>query len=527
MKYSNHISRFIFFALLSLGMLSVTGCKKFLETERQGAYEPEDYPYPGGSGPYDQFIFSAYNELRAYNLHSQFFIAATSFRSDDADKGSSTGDGGANAIEFDNFPVSTGNGYLNGLWLGHYSLINACNTTIKEVNTNELIVASDEIKKQTIAEARFLRGYAYFNMVRLFGRVPLIDTLFSDPAAQNNVPQSTQAQIYQFVEDDLTYAAANLPLTWDQKTFPGRVTQGSANGLLAKVFLTQKKWAQAMAAANTVITSGVYNLNTNYERIFGEEGENSPESVFEVQATATATVPTSLGVQYAQIMGVRGANNWNLGWGWNTPSEDLEKAYEPNDPRRARTFLYLSRNGLNGESDTLFQTVYGEITPFWSRNPNSGQLPNKYYNHKVYTRPERRASVGSNSGYWMNIRLLRYADVVLMYAEAASELGNTAEALQKLEWVRARARRGAPTGTLPEITTTDPDELREAIRHERRVELAMEHDRFFDLVRWGIAQEVLQAVGKTAFNQARDVLLPIPQTQIDLSNGLLTQNPGY
>jgi SusD family. len=157
-------------------------------------------------------------------------------------------------------------------------------------------------------------------------------------------------------------------------------------------------------------------------------------------------------------------------------------------------------------------------------------LPNPRYNNKVYTNPALRASIGHRFGYWMNLRVLRYADVLLMFAEAANEVGGTDNiiaALAALNSVRARARVGAPAGTLPDITTTDQDELREAIRHERRIELAMEHDRFFDLVRWGIAQDVLNAVGKTNFSNARDVLLPIPQTQIDLSAGVLTQNPGY
>lgn len=527
MKWKNKIQLAVTFALVIMVSLMFSGCEKFLSTDRQGQYSPDDYPYPGGSGPYDQFIFGAYNQLRDYNLHTQFFTCVN-FRSDDADKGSTTSDGGANAQQFDNFPVLPSNGYLNPFWLAHYTLINACNTTIKEVNTNPNIVASDDIKKQTIAEARFLRGYAYFNLVNYFGRVPLFDTLFSDPAAQNNVPQSTTAALWQFVENDLTFAAANLPLTWDSKTFPGRVTSGSANGLLAKAYLYQGKWTQAMAAANTVISSGVYNLNTSYDKIFREDGENSSESVFEIQATATNTVPTGNGFEYARTQGMRGSGTWDLGWGWNTPSLDLEAAYEPNDPRKARTFLYLSRKGQNGQADTIFTTIYGEVTPFWSRDPNSGTYPNRQYNNKLYTNPSIRASVGNRFGWWMNIRMLRYADVVLMYAEAANELGNTTEALQKLEWIRARARTGAPAGTLPQVTTTDQNLLRDVIRHERRIELAMEDcGRFLDLVRWGVSQSVMNGVGKTNFNASRDNLLPIPQTQIDLSQGVLTQNPGY
>jgi hypothetical protein len=491
-----------------------TGCKKFLDTERQGGYDADNYPYPGGSGPYDQYIFGAYNDLRAFAVHSQAFITATSIRSDDADKGSTPADGGANAIDMDNFPVAPSNGFINTLWTGYYGLINKCNSTIKEVNTNTNIVASDAIKTQTIAEARFLRAYAYFNMVRFFGNIPLIDTLFEDPAAQNNVPQSTPAQIYAFIENDLTFAAANLPLSWDIK-FVGRATSGAANGLLAKVYLTQKKWAQAMAAANLVMTSGQYDLSTPYDKIFREDGENSRESVFEVQATASAAIQTANGVQYAQIMGIRGTGAWDIGWGWNTPSTVLEAAYEPNDPRKNRTILYTSTG------TTIYQTIYGENIPVG--------LPNPRYNNKVYTNPAIRASVGHRFGYWMNIRLLRYADIVLMFAEAANEVGGAANitaAKNALNSVRARARAGN-NSILPDVTTSDQDELRDAIHHERRIELAMEHDRFFDLVRWGVAQAVLNGAGKTNFNANRDVLLPIPQPQIDLSKGVLKQNPGY
>jgi starch-binding outer membrane protein, SusD/RagB family len=515
MKLYKKSTKIIYAFVALVGVLAVTtGCNKILDTQRQGGYDADNYPYPGGSGPYDQFIFGAYNELRNFNVHSQSFITAASIRSDDADKGSTPADGGANAISMDNFPVLPNNGFCNALWLGYYTLINRSNNTINEVNTNTQIVATDQIKQQTIAEARFLRAYAYFNLVRFFGRVPLIDKLFTDPAQQNNIPQSTATQIYAFIEADLQFAAANLPLSWDNK-FIGRATKGAANGLLAKVFLTQQKWGDAMAAANSVMISGQYDLSTSFDRIFREEGENSRESVFEVQATASAAIPTNNGVQYAQIQGIRGAGLWDLGWGWNTPTTDLEAAFEVGDPRRNRTILYTST------STTTFQTIYGENIP-------TG-LPNPRYNNKVYTNPATRASLGNRFGYWMNVRILRYADVVLMYAEAANELGgaaNITNARNALNSIRLRARSGN-TSVLPDVTTTDQAALRTAIRRERRVELAMESDRFFDIVRWGIAQTVLNAAGKTAFINSRDVLLPIPQTQIDLSAGVLTQNPGY
>lgn len=511
----NKISRFALTVALGVSLATIgTSCNKLLDTNRQGGYDADNYPYPGGSGPYDQFIFGAYNELRSFNVHSQAYITAVSIRSDDADKGSTPADGGANAITMDEFPVLPSNGFCNTLWVGHYALIQRCNSTIYEVNTNTTITASDQIKQQTIAEARFLRAYAYFNLVRFFGKVPLIDKLFDNPAQQNNVPQSTAAEIYAFIEDDLTFAATHLPLNWDSK-FVGRATSGAANGLLAKVYLTQQKWAQAMGAASAVMNAGQYDLSTPYDKIFREDGENSKESVFEVQATATAAIPSANGVQYAQIQGIRGAGIWDLGWGWNTPSTALEAAYEPNDPRKNRTIMYTTTN------TTTYQTIYGENLP--------AGLPNPRYNNKVYTNPSLRNSIGNRFGYWMNVRLLRYADVVLMYAEAANEVGgvnNITAARNALNSVRQRARAGN-NAVLPDVTTTDQGVLRNAIRQERRIELAMEHDRFFDIVRWGIAQTALNAAGRPNFSNARDVLLPIPQTQIDLSAGVLKQNPGY
>ncbi|MFN0254667.1 RagB/SusD family nutrient uptake outer membrane protein [Pedobacter ureilyticus] len=494
-----------------------SGCKKFLDTQRQGVYSSDTYPFSNGTGdnPYDQYVFGAYTELRSYDVHVDGFLVATSIRSDDADKGSTPTDGGADVIGMDNFTIVPTNGRANALWKGYYNLISKANLVLDQVENNKEIIATDAAKIQAQAEARFLRGYAYFMLVRLFGRVPLVDKVVG--VSDSNIPQSTPAQTYAFIEADLQFAAANLPVSWPAK-FVGRLTKGAANGILAKVYLTQQKWSAAMATANMVMTSGQYDLSTSYDVVFRETGENSKESVFEVQATASAQVQTANGIQTTSHQGIRGSGIWNLGWGWNTPSTQLEAAYEANDPRKARTILYTSTPG------NIRQTIYGETLPVG--------LPNPRYNNKVYTNPAIRASVGHNFGYWMNVRILRYADVVLMYAEAANEVGgtaNTAAALAALNSVRERARRGAPAGTLPDITVTDQTLLRNAIQHERRIELAMEYDRFFDLIRWGptVAEGAMTAAGKTAFSYERDKYLPIPQAQIDLSKGVLTQNFGY
>ena len=158
-------------------------------------------------------------------------------------------------------------------------------------------------------------------------------------------------------------------------------------------------------------------------------------------------------------------------------------------------------------------------TPPYSTSPAMGA----YFNKKAYTDPALRKEY-TNKGFWVNIRLIRYADVLLMGAESANEKGIPGEAIDYLEQVRARAR-GTNSNILPKATT-DQGELREAIRHERRVELGLEFDRFYDLVRWGIAKEVLRAAGKTNY-QDKNALLPLPQTEIDKSKGVLVQNPDY
>ena len=251
-----------------------------------------------------------------------------------------------------------------------------------------------------------------------------------------------------------------------------------------------------------------------------EKGENCSESVFELQCTATESQPGSndIGSQFASVQGVRGAGEWNLGWGQHTATQELADAFEEGDPRKDETLLYFIRNGKDDPESIPANKPYGE------KPISNADVIAKYFNKKAYTDPAMRLKF-TKGGYWVNIRLIRYADVVLMASEAACELGDLSSARNYLEMVRARAR-GNNIGILPEVTTNNQNELREAIRHERRVELGMEFDRFYDLVRWGIAKEVLHAAGKTGY-QDRHALLPIPQDEIDKSNGVLVQNPNY
>lgn len=485
-------------------VIGVSGCKKdFLDRKPLGQYTMDDL----SSGSVESQVFAAYGGLRKDGLSGLPFIAIHNIRSDDADKGSSVSDGTDSENYYDNFQYTTDHWLLDTYWTDHYNLINLCNNVISTVDSLPSPAAATLVNR---GEAKFLRAYAYFNLVRAFGEVPKIDFKVTN-ASQANVAKSTVPEIYQLIDADLQEAAAVLPASWGT-AYPGRLTSGAAKALQAKTYLYRQNWAMALASAKAVMSSGQYDLSVPYDQIFTEAKENSKESVFEIQAVYTPA-HTDLGITYASRQGVRGEGSWNLGWGWNTPTQSLADAFETGDPRKDATLLYSGQ----------VNAPYGENVP-----AATATVPRPYWNKKVYTNPAIRVSSGSLQGEWFDLRIIRYSDVVLMAAEAANELGgaqNIQDALSYLEKVRARAR-GNNSSILPMITTTNQSDLRNAIRHERRVELGMENERFFDLVRWGIAEDVLHAAGKTNY-QYKNRYLPIPQPEVDKSGGMLKQNPDY
>lgn len=496
---TNYLRVLLPLLLLAVG---ISGCKKnFLDREPLGRYISSDLQ----AGTFDSQVFGVYSGLRAEGVSGIKFIAVASIRSDDAEKGSSTSDATDTESFFDNFNYTKDFWLLNDFWGDHFKLIGHANNVIADIDSTK---ATDQPTLVNRAEAKFMRAYAFFNLVRTYGEVPKINFKVTN-AAQANIAKSSVADIYAQIDADLAEAIAVLPSTWPANNI-GRLTNGAALALQAKTFLYRQNWTSALAAAKMVMTAGKYALVSDYGGIFREEGENNAESIFEIQALYTQTL--DLGIQYASVQGVRGAGNFDLGFGWNTPTESLASAFEPGDPRKDATLLYSGR----------VNTPYGENIP-----AATATVPRPYWNKKVYTNPAIRLATNSRFGRWMNLRVLRYADVVLMAAEAANEIGgaaNTTEALNNLELVRARAR-GTATNVLPRIILTDQARLRDTIRHERRVELGMENERFFDLVRWGIARQSLAAVGKTYLDKNR--YLPIPQPEIDKSGGVLKQNTDY
>ena len=499
----------LFYILIAYS--TITCSEDFLDRKPLGRYTIDTYP----AGGLTEYTYGMYSMLRQFD-NAWPYIGIFCITSDDSDKGSYPADNPEMA-SLDEFTFTASNGLFLGFYRKSFEAINKCNVLLIQAEEfKDKGMISDEEYLLARAEALFLRAYFYFNLVRPFGGVPLVDSVLTDINTWN-VPRSSKEEVYALMEEDLLFASENLPGQWDSK-FVGRVTKGCADGLLAKVYLYQQKWAPAMQKCQDVINSGFYNLNTSYDIIFTEDGENCSESIFEVQCIYNEQYNKDdlavYGSQYANVQGLRGTGALDFGWGFNSPSIALLAAYEPDDPRKDASILFMNET-----------TPYSELI-------DSNKIANKEsgavhpYNQKVYTNPLYRNASGKGRdlwGGWVNIRLLRYADVVLMFTEAANELGQTNEALEKLEWVRARAR-GGNASVLPEITETDQNALRDIIWHERRIELALEHERFFDLVRWGIAGDVLASYG---FITGVHELMPIPQDEIDKSKGILQQNPGY
>jgi hypothetical protein len=491
--YNTFIIKSLGVALLSTVLL-VSSCKKsFLDVDPQGQQPAQQFWQSQDDAT--KAVNAIYANLRTWENVAFPALVIESVGSDEADKGSSPTDA-TFWLLYDTYTVTSTEGSLQSFWTGQYQNINLCNQVLDNIPG---ITMDETLKARYIAEAKFVRAYAYFRLVRAYGDVPLRLTVPKD-ATEYNIPRAPRDQVYAQIEQDLTDAAAVLPANYGA-TDLGRATKGAALGMHAKVALYQKKWTDVVTLTNQVMGLG-YNLYPDFEKLFRTNNENSSESIFEIQAELVAGNNDASNSQYSQVQGVAGVTGG--GWGFNVPSTALAAAFEPNDPRRDATIIFR-----------------GETTPQGDVIPTT--VPNPMYNQKSYV-PFSQYVSGFNEGAQQNIRVLRFADILLMNAEAANELGNTTQALASLNRVRDRARGTNPLTVLPPVTTTDQSALRTAIYKERQVELAMESDRYFDVIRQGRAAEVF---GPKGWKAGKNEVWPVPQTEIELSGGLLTQNPGY
>ncbi|WP_419801768.1 RagB/SusD family nutrient uptake outer membrane protein [Mucilaginibacter sp.] len=502
-------------ALLSIGF---DGCKRYLDVNPQGQItQAQIATDPAAAqnlvtGIYNVFYIGGF----APDIDSFQFVIMTDIASDDGDKGSSPADYG-DALQIDNLQTPATNGVVNNVWNGHYQGIARTNQALGQLQTATFDAVT---KNKLIAETRFLRAYFYFNLVRLFGGVPKLDHVPSVGEANSAALQTraSAADIYAFIVSDLDFAVANLP---DKgATDVGRATKSAAQGLEAKVYLYMKNYQKAYDLSQAVITGGKYSLVKDYSLIWrqnavnGDGGNNNSESLFEIQAGINKDCSAGINL-YTVSQGPRagGKYGWSdLGFGFNNPTSSLVNEYEAGDVRKNGTIIFINpTNGTNSSGTVLFDGF---------RIPSQDSVQNSRYSYKAYHSRTAEANCGGNTDRLpKQVRILRYADVLLINAEAAFQLGNLGVATTDLNLVRTRAGLQNVTATLP------------AIWHERRVELAMEHDRFFDLVRQdavqpGRAAAAFAADGGKTWSATR-ALFPIPQTQIDLSSGNLKQNPGY
>lgn len=486
------IQRWCVAGLFSAALL-VSSCKKsFLDVPPQGQQPSVEFWKTAEDAA--KGVNSIYANLRTWGNVAFPALALESIPADEADKGSTPTDATFLNL-YDTYTVTSTEGSLQTFWTAQYQNILLCNQVLDNVPG---ITMDEALKTRYLAEAKFVRAYSYFRLVRAFGDVPLRLKVPAD-ATEYNIPRASKAEVYAQIELDLTEAAAALPQSYGSADL-GRATKGAALGIHAKVAMYQKKWADVLNYTNQVIGLG-YSLYPNFEQGFRLNNENSVESVFEIQAELLPGNADASNSQFSQVQGVAGVTGG--GWGFNTPSADLAAAFETGDPRRDGTIIFK-----------------GETTPAGDVIPTT--VPNERYNQKSYV-PFSLYVTGFNEGAQQNIRVLRFSDVLLMNAEAANETGNPALALTSLNKVRARAR-GTNAAVLLDLTSTDQLALRTAIYKERQVELAMESDRYFDVIRQGRGAEVF---GPKGWKANKNEVWPVPQTEIDLSGNLLTQNPGY
>ncbi|MHA8076798.1 RagB/SusD family nutrient uptake outer membrane protein [Aquirufa sp. TARAVU-A1A] len=533
-------------------------------------------------GTYAQLAAKGFSRLAAPNNW-----VWGSIRGGESNKGTDPGDY-SNINVMQRYEVSPTDGDLNSTWQAKYEGIARANATINLANGSTQLSASD--KTRIVAEARFLRGHFYFELKRLFGSAPYVDETIDYGKGIEKVVAT--ADLYPKIEADMKFAYDNLPET---SSSAGRANKWAAGSYLGKVYLYQAKYADAKAIFTTVIANGKttngkkYGLVSKFAEIFNAENDNNEEAVFAIQSSMnTGNVNNANGfddLNYPYNTGSDGPGNC---CGFFQPSFSMANAYRVSadglpllgEQADGTPDYNLAANAVKNDygvaSSASFTEDADPLDPRidhtigrrgiqyldWIEHPGANWIRSQPYagpyspkKYIYYKRQENTLTDGSSwtRGYaTMNFNIIRFADVLLMAAEAEIEAGSLSTALGYINQVRSRAAnpagfvKNAKTGANEAnyvISTYsslgDQASARKIVRMERLLELATEGHRFFDLVRWGVANKSLNAYLKyeakwlvTKFGgasyQDTDALLPIPQAQIDIQGtSILKQNPGY
>lgn len=537
------------YSALALATLSLSSCNDWLTEETPGTTKVSEFFTSLSTA--EAVVNAAYVPMTwefGTTYYPEWYFG--DIVSDDALKGGQDINDGADLRELENFKANSDNEILLGYYRAQWQGIQRANLAIDEIPTTRIETEGTEADKQAkyrdryLGEAYFLRGYYYFRLARMFGGMPLIDYVIksSNQWAQK---RATMDETLNFAIDDFKRAEN---LLWEKDKYSneelGRATKGAAQAMLLKANLyradylrnagneteAQKYFAEAAKWGKEVIKSNQYSLWPNYFDNFRLANENGRESVFEIQYTEEATSDYggegyTRGTMTTILQRSRSSAFGEAGWGYDRPTQNLYNEYEAGDARRDETILV--------PTDEQIETPAQEI----------------YCGDRMLNRKYAMYNDGANGGIYKlahatrspknNIQI-RYADVLLMYAEACCESGDLPSAKSALKEVRDRAglSQFPYTAVIQGRTVTfnnNQDDLRKAIRHERRVELAMEGHRWFDITRWGIAKETMDTymAGETkeakelygTFQKGKHELFPIPSKEIDLSG--IEQNPNW
>lgn len=480
----------ILFVLLS--SLAIWACTDdFVDVD---SFNEDTESFFNSEEDYQSALIAAYDMLQSTYLN----VMLGEIASDNTLAGGESATDVPGIQEVDDMIHTPVNQQLRDIWNWMFAGVNRANYVLEFKDKTDF-----PNKNVVLAQATFLRAYYYFELVKWFGDVPLaVDQrlLFGD---QNTVDRTPASEVYAQIEQDLIFAAANLPVTQSEV---GRATKGAAQALLGKAYLFQGKFQEAATVLEEVINSGTYQLLTDYSTMFENDNENNIESMFEVQYTDVEgagfdCLQCSEGNVAVGFNGIRNYSGpvFESGFSFNVPTQEVFDAFEPGDLRRDVAILDI-------EAWATANSGVSYVEGF----EHTG-----YYNRKYISRQGDLNTGDANLTNPNNYRSVRYADVLLMAAEALNRGGiDDTKALQYLNQVRNRAGLADANGMGNALTT--------AIYQERRVELVGEGHHFFDLVRTGRAAAEIDG-----FQAGKHELFPIPSIEIELAGNRWQQNPGY
>jgi hypothetical protein len=481
-----------------IAVMAITvGCNEFLDTDPLFTQDAENYFQ--NESDYEQALIGAYDLLQASFLD----VWIGEIASDNSIAGGESVNDTKGLHEIDDMTHGGVNIELRNVFRWYYAGVTRANYIMENKDNIDF-----DGKDLIIAEARFLRAYYYFQLVKYFGDVPLIIDERLGVDEVQDLERTPASEVYAQIEEDLNAASEVIDWTAPVK---GRVTKGAVLSLLGKVYLYQEKFSQSATTLDQVISGAGYSLLPDYDQLFTAASEGNSESVFEIEYSGLEgggydCLICLEGNAAPGFQGIRQYNGPVYGDGnsYNLPTQELYDAFSAGDIRRDASVLDL--DAFIAAAQPNFSEI---ITYAIGGGGHTG-----YYNNKYIKRQGEIGLPDNDLTSPVNYRAIRYADVLLMAAEAHNRSGNDAQALSYVNLVRARAN-------VPDLLSSGT-QLTEEIWNERRLELSGEGHRFFDLVRTGQAADFIDN-----FTPNKNELFPLPQVEIDLAGGNWSQNPGY